>query len=212
MLTGSSPDRRRTAAFAAVLLLAGCATATQTTPGRTATEQLLVAHAAEQAAKKIEIPLPAGSRVFVLPAGFGGEEGQYAISALRSTLANRGYALAQKPEEADVVLEVRKAALSIDEMSHLIGIPSVTLPNIAALSAFTVPELSLYARRDRSGVAEFLLFAYDAKSGKPLHVQDRVVGATMIRAHKALLVFSWGKQEVRPGDPALGSEPWWKVW
>jgi hypothetical protein len=193
-------------------LLAGCATATQTAPGRTATEQLLIARAAEQAAGKLEFPLPPGSRVMLRPAGFGGEEGEYAVSALRSALASKGHPLALRPEDAEIVVEVRKAALSIDEMNHLVGIPSVTLPNIAALSIFTVPEISLYSRRDRTGVAEFLLFAYDARTGRPLEVQDRVAATTMIRAHKALLVFSWGKQDVRPGDPTLGAGPWWKVW
>ncbi|WP_374570570.1 DUF6655 family protein [Phenylobacterium sp.] len=197
---------------AAALALSACATATQTTPPRTATEQLLISHAAEQAAKKLDIPLKPGTRVFLRPAGFTGSEGDYAVSALRAALSARGMALPPRPEDADVVLEVREAALSIDEMNRLVGVPSVTLPNISTLGLFTIPELPLYARRDRTGIAEFLLFAYDAKTGAPLHMADRVEGATMIRAHKAFIVFSWGKQEVRPGDPALESAPWWKVW
>lgn len=204
---------RRTLLLAgAALVLAGCATATQTTPGRTATEQLLISHAAEQAANKLNIPLPQGTRVFLKPAGFGGEDGEYAVSALRAAMSAHGLALAQKPDDADVVIEVRKAAMSIDEMNRMIGIPAVTLPNIASLTSFTVPELAVYSRKDRTGIAEFLLFAYDAKSGKPMDIQRQVSGATMIRAHKALLVFSWGKLEVRPGDSALTTEPWWKVW
>lgn len=213
MLPQFSHSRGRALALSCALLaLAGCATATQTTPGRTATEQLLISHAAEQAARKLDIPLAPGTRVFLKPAGFGGEEGEYAVSALRSALSAHGLALALRPDDAEVVIEVREAALSIDEMNRLVGIPSVSLPNIASLSIITVPELSLYARKDRTGIAEFLLFAYDARTGRPLDIQDRVAGATMIRAHKAMLVFSWGKQEVRPGDPALSAEPWWKVW
>lgn len=212
MLLGSYSLRRALAPGLSALALAGCATATQTTPGRTATEQLLISHAAEQAANKLNIPLPPGTRVFLKPAGFGGEDGEYAVSALRASLSAHRMALALRPDDADVVIEVRKAAMSIDEMNRLIGIPAVTLPNVAALSSFTVPEIAIYSRKDRTGIAEFLLFAYDAKTGKPLDIQRQVEGATMIRAHKAMLVFSWGKLEVRPGDPALLTEPWWKVW
>lgn len=200
------------APLAGAIALGGCVTASQTNPSRTATEQMLVAHAAERAAKAFKLPFRPGTRIYMVPANFRGEGGDYAIAALRAAFAQQAMILANRPEEADVVVEVRIAALSIDETNRMVGIPAVTLPNMASLSIFNFPELAVYARRDRTGVAEILAFAYDAKTGAPLAVDDHVSGFTRIRAHKALMVFSWGKREVRPGDAGLGDEAWWKVW
>ena len=75
-----------------------------------------------------------------------------------------------------------------------------------------MPELSLYSQTERSGVAEFSAFAYDPRTGAPAKVIRRVSGQTQMRSHKFLMVMSWGQQEVKPGDPALDVEPWWKPW
>lgn len=194
------------------LALGGCVTATQTNPSRTATEQMLIAHAAEQAAKQFKLPFKPGTRIYLLAANFRGEGGDYAVSALRASFGQQKMVLASRPEEAEIIVEVRMAALSIDETNRMVGIPAVTLPNMTSLSIINFPELTVYARRDRTGVAEFLAFAYDARTGAPISVDDHVSGFTQIRAHKALMVFSWGKRQVRPGDPALGDDAWWKVW
>lgn len=199
-------------AAAAALALCGCVTATQTNPSRTATEQMLVAHAAEQAAAQFKLPFEPGTRIYLLAANFRGEGGDYAVSALRASFGRQKMVLVNRPEDAEIIIEVRMAALSIDETNHMVGMPAVTLPNMASLSIINFPELAVYARRDRTGVAEFLAFAYDARTGAPITVDDHVSGFTRIRAHKALMVFSWGRRQVRPGDPALTDAAWWKVW
>lgn len=201
-----------TGAALLALVLGGCVTAAQTNPSRTATEQMLIAHAAEQAAKQFKLPFKPGTKIHLLAANFRGEGGDYALSALRASFAAQKMVLTARPEDAEVVVEMRMAALSIDETNRMVGIPAVTLPNMASLSIINFPELTVYARRDRTGVAEFLAFAYDARTGAPIAVDDHVSGFTQIRAHKALMVFSWGKRQVRPGDPALGDDAWWKVW
>lgn len=203
---------KRAGAAAAALALCGCVTATQTNPSRTATEQMLVAHAAEQAAAQFKLPFEPGTRIYLLAANFRGEGGDYAVSALRASFGRQKMVLVSRPEDAEIIIEVRMAALSIDETNRMVGMPAVTLPNMASLSIINFPELAVYARRDRTGVAEFLAFAYDARTGAPIAVDDHVSGFTRIRAHKALMVFSWGRRQVRPGDPALTDEAWWKVW
>lgn len=192
--------------------LSACATANETRPGRTASEQLLMNHAAEKAARSFWTTVPAGTRVFIDTSYFRGEGADYAISALRDALMAKGGLLADDRNVADVVVEVRLGALSMDQMNRVLGIPSLTLPVSPNFTNATIPELSIYSRRDRTGVAEFSAFAYDARTGRPVALATRAAGETHIRSHKMFMVFTWGPQEVRPGDQALDPAPWWKLW
>lgn len=199
------------AVVASAAVLAGCATSQETNPARTATEQLLISHAAERAAQQFTLALPPGVRVFFDTTYFQGEGSDYAISALRETVLKQGRFLAPSRGEADVIVELRMGALSLDRMNRVLGIPRLTVPVSAALNTATIPELSLYSRRDSQGVAEFSAFAYDAKTGAPIAVGGRFAGGTRIRSHTLFMIFSWGQRQVRPGDPHLDPEPWWNV-
>ena len=200
---------------AAVLIsaagLASCATSQETNPSRTATEQLLISHAAERAAQQFTLALPAGARVFFDTTYFQGEGSDYAISALRETVLKQGRPLSPSREQSDVVVELRMGALSLDRMNRVLGIPRLTVPVSSDLNTATIPELSLYSRRDSQGVAEFSAFAYDSKTGAPVALGGRFSGGTRIRSHTLFMIFSWGQRQVRPGDPHLDPDPWWDV-
>lgn len=178
---------------------------------RTATEQLLVSHAVERAAQQFALALPDGARVFVDTTYLRGEGSDYAASTLREAILKRGLAIAAVRSEATVIVEPRAGALSIDRMNRVVGIPRLTLPVSTALNTVTIPELSLYSRRDREGVAEFTAFAYDARTGEPVALGGRMAGRTHIRSHTFMMIFSWGKQQISPGDPDLDTHPWWKL-
>lgn len=198
--------------LASLVMVGACATASETSPARTATEQLLVTHAAERAASQFSLALPPGARVFLDTAYFRGEGSEYAISAIREALIARGHPFATTRESSEVVVEIRLGALSIDNMQRIVGIPRLTLPITSTFTTVTIPELSAYSRRDRTGVAEFSAFAYDTKTGKPIALGARVAGTAKIRSHTLMMVLPLGQQEVRPGDPAVESDDWWKVW
>lgn len=192
--------------------LTACATATETHPTRTATEQLLVSRAVERAAAQFSLALPGDARVFLDTTAFRGEGADYAASAVREALLAQGNPITTSRADADVVVEVRLGALSIDKTQRVVGIPRLTLPVTASLSTVTVPELSAYARRDRTGVAEFSAFAYEAKTGRPIPLGARFSGTAKIRSHTMFMVFSWGALEVRPGEASVQADQWWKLW
>lgn len=203
---------RRLAALLPLVALSACATALETSPARTATEQLLVSHAAERAASQFSLALPKGAKVFLDTTYFRGEGSDYAASTIREALISRGSTLVPTRDASDVVVEIRLGALSIDNMQRIVGIPRLTLPISETFTVVTIPELSIYSRRDRTGVAEFSAFAYDTRTGAPLALGARVAGAAKIRSHTLMMVLPLGQQEVRPGDPAVESDDWWKVW
>lgn len=203
---------RRLVVLPLLLSLAACATATETHPFRTATEQLLVTQAAEAAARQFVLPVKPGDRVFLDTINFTGEGSAYAASAIREGLLRQGAVLAQDRNGSDVVVEVRLAALSIDQMNRLLGMPSLTLPISTTLTTATIPELSLYSRRDRTGVAEFAAFAYETHTGKLIGKPLHFAGETRLRSHKLLMVLSWGEQEMHREAETASTSPWWKVW
>ena len=181
-------------------LAAACASTSETSPGRTATEQLLVARAADRAVEGLTLPLPEGTSVFVDSAYFSAESSSYAVSAIRNALSEAGFALAPSREAAQAVFELRAGALSLEQMRRVVGLPDMRLPINESLNVVSIPELSVYSRRDRVGVAEFTGFLYDAKTGAPLGAVAPMIGEYRIRSHKLLMMVTWGQQSARPNE------------
>ena len=167
---------RRLVALAPLLLTAACASTTETYPGRTATEQLLVARAADDAVEGLTLPVPKASRVFVDDSYFRAETAPYAVSAIRESLSRGGHALARTREEADVIFEIRAGALSLEQMRRVFGVPEMRIPINDSFNVVSVPELSVFSRRDRVRVAEFSGFLYGARSCASLGVIDPMTG------------------------------------
>jgi hypothetical protein len=182
------------------LLATACASTSETYPSRTATEQLLVARAADEAVEGLTVPVPKTSRIFVDDAYFRAENAAYAVSAIRGALSEAGHALASNRADADVIFEIRAGALSIEQMRRVFGIPEVRVPINDSFNVVSVPELSIYSRRDRVGVAEFSGFLYDVKTGAPLGAVMPMTGEFRIRRHNFLMIFAWGQQRIDPGD------------
>lgn len=184
----------------ALLLLGACASTSETYPGRTATEQLLVARAADSAVEGLTLPVDKSARIFVDDAFFRAESAPYAVSAIRGALSASGHALASTREQADVVFEIRAGALSLEQMRRVFGVPEMRIPINDTFNVVSMPELSVYSRRDRVGVAEFSGFIYDAKTGAPLGAILPMTGQFRIRSHKLFMIFAWGQQRLDPGE------------
>ena len=191
-----------------LVALAACASTSETFPSRTATEQLLIARAADKAVEGLTLPMPLGSRIFVDDAFFRAENSAYAVSSIRNALSDAGYALANDRGTADAIFELRAGAMSLEQMRRVVGLPEMRIPINENLNVVSLPELSVYSRRDRMGVAEFSGFLYDARTGAPLGAVSPMIGRYRIRSHKALMVVSWGQTSANPGERDPGSS--WK--
>ena len=95
---------------------------------------------------------------------------------------------------------MRAGALSLEQMRRVVGLPPLAVPINETFNVVSLPELSLYSRRDRVGVAEFTGFVYDARTGAPLGAVAPMIGQFRIRSHKVLMVIAWGQQSVDPGE------------
>jgi hypothetical protein len=189
--------RRMLAAAAFPLALSGCITERQTDPPRTATEELLISTAADRAAEELVRTMPSQSRLFLDTGYFEATDGKYAIATIRDGLLRRGDLLVDKKEEADVVVEVRAGALSIDDHETLIGIPSINVP-MPLTGTLTTPKIALYDKTTRLGVAKFAATGINARTGALVASSAPQYGYAHKARHIVLLFFGWGNDDLIP--------------
>ena len=190
------------------LMMSGCTTVTVSNPPRTATEELLISRAADQAADHLKPEFPTGTKIFVDASNFDGYDSKYAIGTIRDRLLRQGAYLTDAKAEADMVLEIRSGALSIDETTLLVGIPTFNIPIPLATGTFAFPEIALYKKAVRAGVAKFAATGYDPKTGALITTTDPQFGFSE-KTHKIILIFfsSTTNDTVPPGAPVDGAKP-----
>jgi hypothetical protein len=184
--------------------LAACNTVVDTNPPRSAGEELLTSKAAEQAADNLNFQIQAGTRVYVDAGNLDGIDNKYAISTIRDRLARRGAHLIDKKTDAQIVVEIRSGALSIDQHQLLVGIPSFTIP-IPVAGVLSFPEIALYKKMVRAGIAKFAATEYDPTGGLITSIEPQF-GFSNKTDTVVLLLISWSSTDVAPsGSPVDGS-------
>lgn len=152
-------NRLRTLALlCAPLLLLGCTSARRTEPARTATEQLLLSSAADRAAASMSLSV-AGKKVAIVDARFEAYDKLYVISLLEARLLELGGKVVKDAATAEIVVEIRSGALSIDSNTWLLGIPALAIPFFGG--PIPIPELALLKRDRMNGIAKL---AWTAKA------------------------------------------------
>lgn len=183
------------------LALAGCTTLRETQPQRTAREQLLISTAADRAAERLNLKIPAGAKVFVDAQYVEGTDSKYAVAALRDRLLRGGAHLMEKRAQAEAVVELRIGALSIDDEQFLVGIPSWDVP-IPLTGELKLPELSLYKEEERRGVAKLAAISYAVADGRLIDTSGPQFGFARENEKTVLLFLSW-----RSNDLPAESQP-----
>lgn len=197
--------RHRLSLSIGTLFLASCSSITVSKPPRTATEELLISRAAEQASDQLKLDIPKGTKVFLDASNFEGTDSKYAVGTVRDHLLREGAYLVDNKAAATAVVEIRSGALSIDEKSFLIGVPGFPVP-IPLAGSFNFPEIDLYKKETRTGVAKFAATEYDAKTGALVATTDPQFGFSEKSAKVILIFFSSGKNDtVPPGAPVDGA-------
>lgn len=186
------------------LLLSACSSLRESEPSRTATEQLLFSAAADRAADKLAFNIPEGSKVFVDVYYADGLDSKYLLGTIRDRVLRRGGDLVGKREEADIVIEPRIGAISIDRQKTLVGIPDFGIP-IPLAGEVTTPEIALFKRDTQQGVIKVATTHYDAKTGMLIQSLDPVYGFSHRTEWVAFFFFSWERNDL---VPAPENENW----
>jgi hypothetical protein len=192
-------NRRLRLCLAVTLALCGCTTERQTDPARTATEQLLISTAADRAANKLALQIPRNSQVFVDAADFEGVDSKYAIAAIRAHLIENGAKLVDDRAKADTIVEIRAGALSVNQDQMLVGIPQITLP-IPLAGQLSTPEIALFKRDRRQGLAKFTAVGYRAADGSMIASSEPDYGQSHETHWVVLLLVGWTTSDIGPED------------
>jgi Family of unknown function (DUF6655) len=143
----------------------GCTTAKTTNTARSATEQLLVSNSVDGALAKVDFRAFSGRSVFLEEKYLDGVDKNYILGSIRHHVFRAGGRLAAKPEQADVILEVRSGGVGTESKDMFIGSPALSVPGPLPVS---LPEVKLVNRSSQTGTAKIGLLAYDAKTRQSL--------------------------------------------
>src|SRR5262245_30382602 len=198
LTTGVLTMARTKSAFAAasvmclaLFALSACTTVRESNPQRTATEQLLISTAVDRAIAKVNLKIPAGTKVFVDAEQLEGTDGKYAAGEMKDRLLRNGANLVDDKGKADAVVEVRAGALSIDDKQTLVGIDTFDAPVPFAGQAAKIPQIALYKDRVRQGVAKIAAFGYRTSDGKLIDITDPQFGYSHQYEKTVLVFFTW---------------------
>jgi len=194
---GNIVMRRVLLPAALILLVAACSNMRESEPGRTAAEQLLFSVAAERAAERLALNFPAGTKVFVDPSYVEGTDSKYLLSVIRDRILRQGGVLVDDKAAADLVVEPRVGAISIDRSGTLFGIPDFGLP-IPLAGELRTPEIAFFKRDTQQGVIKIAATGYDPKTGKLIQSLDPVYGFSHRTKWAAFLFFSWTTNDLMP--------------
>lgn len=156
----------------------GCGTTRISDTQRTATEQLLVSNAIDQAVADINFQPLNGKRVYIDTQYLDGvvDKG-YLISSLRQVLLASGCTLREEKKQADYVVEVRSGGIGTDRHAVLLGVPQMTVPTFVPGQPSMIPEIPFAKKTDQEGLAKLAVFAYNRVTGQPIW-QSGMVRAT----------------------------------
>ena len=147
----------------------GCGTTRMTDTSRTATEQLLVSDAIDRAVSDLDFRALAGRTVYLDSTHLNSvTDHAYLVSSLRQHMLAAGCLLKNKREEADYIVEARAGAVGTDRNELMVGVPAVNLPTTVPGLPSNIPEMPLIKRTEQRAVAKVAVFAYNAKTGRPV--------------------------------------------
>jgi Family of unknown function (DUF6655) len=181
--------------FVLACFCAGCLQTNLTQPPRSAVEQLLLSTAADRAVQTVSLSSFDQERVFVDTNYFGSYDRRYALGAIRDALSSAGALLVDSETNADIVIEARSGALSIDSTSSLIGIPKTGLP-VPFSGTVPIPEISLFKSDKQFSTAKFALLAYSTHSREHYFSTGPMVGRSHIKYYKFLGFISYTSTDI----------------
>jgi len=173
-----------------------CTEVRRTAPERTATEQLLISTAADQAIEKLEIDAPDRASIFLDAQYYKSYDEGYVLAAVRERLAAQGHRLAAEREAAEYVVELRAGALSINRRRDFVGVGGFEAP-IPLSEAVEIPELAIFESLDRTGLAKLAFAVYRRADGKLISETGSVYGLSWLDKDQ-LLGVGWRDENLLP--------------
>ena len=175
-------------------LLAGCTTTKRSDTTRTATEQLLLSTAADQALHSANLVLFANRKVFLDTAYFDSYDSKYVIGTIRDALSRAGAILEENAASSDIIIEARSGALATDSSESLFGIPSVSAP-VPLAGSLQIPEIAFYKAERQRSYAKIALLAFARGSREHIYSSGPLDGKAYDK-HYRFLFLAWVRTDL----------------
>ena len=193
-----------------ILFVSGCATRRVSYPARTATEQLLLSTAADQALAHANLRLFSGQNVYLDFTYFDSYDPKYVEGTIRDAFSRAGALLATNAKSADIIVEARSGAYSIDNDSSFIGIPRIPIPVPTTSVSPVIPQISFYSRDSDLSYAKFSLFAYSTKTLGHIY-SSGILDGEAFNTYRSILFISWWSSNI-PEKVAKRNRQQVEVW
>lgn len=135
----------------------------QSDTSRTGLEQLLISNAVDRSLDKVDFRPIAGAKVHLKTDLLDCVDKNYIILATKSRLLATQCTLADKPEDADVVVEVASGGVGTDRTETIVGTPEIPLGLMGS-----IPKVNFYERNKAMGTAKLSILATDVKTKQPV--------------------------------------------
>ena len=177
-----------------VLLLgsaAGCVNKQRMTdPTRSVGEQLLFSTAIDRALSELDLEAIGrlkGFKVYLSTVYLQTLDQEYLVGSLRDLLLSSGVLVVDDIAQAEVIVEVRTGANSLDSATVTAGIAEdQALPNPITGAPVALPELAFFKKQNNVSLTKVALVAYHADSREHIFSSGTLLGGAYDRHYQFL--------------------------
>ena len=177
-----------------VLLLgsaAGCVNKQRMTePVRSVGEQLLLSTAFDRALSELDVEAIGrlkGFKVYLSTAYLKTLDQEYLLGSLRDLLLSSGVLVVDDIAQAEMIVEIRSGANSLDSASVTAGIAEdQALPNPVTGAPVALPELAFFKKQNNVSLTKVALVAYHADSREHVFSSGALLGGAYERHYQFL--------------------------
>ena len=177
-----------------VLLLgsaAGCVNKQRMTePVRSVGEQLLLSTAIDRALSELDLEAIGrlkGFKVYLSTVYLQTLDQEYLIGSLRDLLLSSGVLVVDDIAQAEMIVEVRSGANSLDSATVTAGIAEdQALPNPVTGAPVALPELAFFKKQNNVSLTKIALVAYHADSREHIFSSGTLLGGAYDRHYQFL--------------------------
>jgi hypothetical protein len=162
---------------------------------------LLLSTAVDHAVENIRLDIEPGARVFVDAANFEGLDSRYAVGSIRDRVLRLGGRIVSERAASDSVIEIRSGALSADQSKTLLGVPAFDEPLPLANQGVSIPDISLFKKSLRQGVAKLAATIYRTSDGALIDSTGPQYGFSHSTDYVVMFLFSWSTNDLKPEEP-----------
>jgi len=175
-------------------LTSGCVNKQRMTqPAQSVGEQLLLSTAIDRTLSELDMEAIGrlkGFKVYLSTTYLKALDQEYLIGSLRDLLFSSGVLVVDDPVQAQMIVEVRSGANSLDSATVTAGIAEdQALPNPVTGAPVALPELALFKKENNVSVTTVALVAYHADTRVHVFSSGTLLGGAYDRHYQILGLF-----------------------